>query len=156
MPVPADNVVSQLNIDMIGRSKPEGDTHRANADLSGPNEVYLIGPKVMSDELGEIAESVNDSYLQLDFNYKYDAVDHPTRFFFRSDHVTYAQNGIPIIFFFTGTHEDYHRPSDEIEKIDFDKMEKISRTIYALAWALAHGEGRPAINENLPPELLQR
>ncbi len=156
LPVPADNIVSQLNIDMIGRSKSEGDTHRANADLSGPNEVYLIGPKVMSDELGEIAESVNDSYLQLDFNYKYDAVDHPTRFFFRSDHVTYAQNGIPIIFFFTGTHEDYHRPSDEIDKIDFEKMEKISRTIYALAWALAHGEGRPAINENLPPELIQQ
>jgi len=155
LPVPADNVVSQLNIDMIGRSKPEGDTHRANADLSGPNEVYLIGPKVMSDELGEIAEAVNDSYLQLDFNYMYDAVDHPTRFFFRSDHVTYAQNGIPIIFFFTGTHEDYHRPSDEIDKIDFEKMEKISRTIYALAWALAHGEGRPAINENLPPQLIQ-
>ncbi len=155
LPVPADNVVSQLNIDMIGRSKPEGDTHRANADLSGPNEVYLIGPKVMSDELGEIAEAVNDSYLQLDFNYMYDAIDHPTRFFFRSDHVTYAQNGIPIIFFFTGTHEDYHRPSDEIDKIDFEKMEKISRTIYALAWALAHGEGRPAINENLPPQLIQ-
>jgi len=156
LPVPADNVVSQLNVDMIGRSKPEGDTNRANADLSGPNEVYLIGPKVMSDELGEIAESVNNSYLELDFNYKYDAVDHPTRFFFRSDHVTYARNGIPIIFFFTGTHEDYHRPSDEIDKIDFEKMEKISRTIYALAWALAHGEGRPAINENLPPELIQQ
>ena len=155
LPVPADNVVSQLNIDMIGRSKPEGDTHRANADLSGPNEVYLIGPKVMSDELGEFAEAVNDSYLPLDFNYMYDAIDHPTRFFFRSDHVTYAQNGIPIIFFFTGTHEDYHRPSDEIDKIDFEKMEKISRTIYALAWALAHGEGRPAINENLPPQLIQ-
>ena len=155
LPIPADNVVSQLNIDMIGRSKAEGDTKQANADLAGPNEVYLIGPKVMSDQLGEIAESVNDSYLQLDFNYKYDAVDHPTRFFFRSDHVTYAQNGIPIIFFFTGTHEDYHRPSDEIDKIDFEKMERITRTIYALAWALAHGEGRPAINENLPPELIQ-
>jgi hypothetical protein len=156
LPIPADNVVSQLNIDMIGRSKAEGDTVRANADLTGPNEVYLIGPKVMSDQLGEIAESVNDSYLQLDFNYMYDAVDHPTRFFFRSDHVQYARNGIPIIFFFTGTHEDYHRPSDEVDKIDFQKMEKISRTIYALAWALAHGEGRPAINENLPPELIQQ
>jgi Zn-dependent M28 family amino/carboxypeptidase len=156
LPIPADNVVSQLNIDMIGRSKPEGDTNRANADLTGPNEVYLIGPKVMSDELGQIAESVNDSYQHLDFNYMYDAVDHPTRFFFRSDHVHYARNGIPIIFFFTGTHEDYHRPSDEVDKIDFEKMAKISRTIYAIAWALAHGEGRPAINENLPPELHQQ
>lgn len=154
--VPVDNIVSQLNIDMIGRSKEEGDTSRANADLSGPNEVYLIGPTVMSTALGAIAESVNDSYLNLEFNYMYDAVDHPTRFFFRSDHVQYAYNGIPIIFFFTGVHEDYHRPSDEIDKIDFEKMEKITRTIYALAWALAHGEGRPAVNDNLPPELTER
>ena len=150
MPVPPRQVVAALNIDMIGRSKAPGDTNPANDELTGPNEVYVIGPGVMSEELGEILDEVNDSYLGMEFNPLYDTTDHPQRFFFRSDHVNYARNGIPIAFFFTGTHEDYHRVSDHADKIDYVKMEKIARTIYASAWELANREGRPAVNDVLP------
>jgi len=150
MPVPPRQVVAALNIDMIGRSKAPGDTNPANEPLTGPNEVYVVGPGVMSAELGEILDEVNDSYLGLEYNSLYDVTDHPERIFFRSDHITYARNGIPIAFFFTGTHEDYHRPSDEVDKIDFVKMQRIAQTIYASAWELANREGRPGVNDVLP------
>jgi len=150
MPVPPRQVVTALNIDMIGRSKAPGDTTPANEPLTGPNEVYVVGPGVQSAELGEILNGVNESYLGLDYNSLYDVTDHPERIFFRSDHISYARNGIPIAFFFTGTHEDYHRPSDSADKIDYVKMERIARTIYASAWELANREGRPAVNDVLP------
>ncbi len=149
-PVPPRQIVAALNIDMIGRSRPEGDTNPANENLTGPNEVYLIGPGVQSAEMGEILDEVNDNYLGLEFNPLYDATDHPERIFFRSDHVNYARSGIPIAFFFTGTHEDYHRPSDHADKIDYEKMTRIARTIYASAWELATRAGRPALNAELP------
>jgi Zn-dependent M28 family amino/carboxypeptidase len=105
---------------------------------------------VQSAELGEILDQVNDGYLGLTFNPMYDTTDHPERFFFRSDHINYARNGIPIAFFFSGVHEDYHRPSDHADKIDYEKMLKITRTIYASAWELAMRDGRPALNAELP------
>jgi len=152
-PVPARQIVTQLNIDMIGRSKLPGDTNPANDELTGPNEVYVIGPGVQSEELGEILDEVNDGYLGLEFNSLYDTIDHSQRFFFRSDHVNYARNGIPIAFFFSGVHEDYHRPSDHADKIDYEKMLRITRTIYASAWELASRDGRPALNDVLPESI---
>ncbi len=152
-PVPPRQIVTALNIDMIGRSRPEGDTNPANDELTGPHEVYVIGPGMQSEELGEILDGVNESYLGLEFNRLYDAVDHPQRFFFRSDHINYARNGIPIAFFFTGVHEDYHRPSDHPDKINYEKMLKITRTIYASAWELATREGRPGLNDVLPESI---
>ena len=149
-PVPLPQVVAALNIDMIGRSRAAGDTNPANDTLTGPEEVYIIGPGVQSAELGEILDQVNDGYLGLTFNPMYDTTDHPERFFFRSDHINYARNGIPIAFFFSGVHEDYHRPSDHADKIDYEKMLKITRTIYASAWELAMRDGRPALNAELP------
>ncbi len=89
----------------------------------------------------------------MEFNRLYDAVDHPQRFFFRSDHINYARNGIPIAFFFSGVHEDYHRPSDHADKIDYEKMLKITRTIYASAWELATRAGRPKLNDVLPESI---
>ena len=155
-PVPVGQIVAHLNIDMIGRSKAPGDTEPANADLTGPHAIYVIGPRIMSDELGAIIDEVNHGYLDLEIDPLYDAVDHPARFFFRSDHIHYARNGIPIAFFFSGTHEDYHRPSDHADKIDYEKMEKVARTIYAVAWELASRDGRPGLNAVLPPELRRR
>jgi hypothetical protein len=153
LPVPARNIVAALNIDMIGRSRPAGDTNPANDNLTGPNEVYVIGPGVQSADMGKILDQVNDNYLGLTFNPMYDAMDHPERIFFRSDHINYARNGIPIAFFFTGVHEDYHRPSDSPDKIDYQKMLNITRTIYAIAWDLASRPDRPALNTDLPEEL---
>jgi hypothetical protein len=154
--VPLDKVVTQLNIDMIGRSKKDGDTNTANTNLTGPNAVYVIGSKMMSTELGELSEAVNKSFLNLQFDYRYDDPNDPNRFFFRSDHYNYARKGIPIIFYFDGVHEDYHRPGDEPQKIDYDKMEKITRTVYMMLWEVAGRATRPKVDKQLPAQLNQR
>ena len=151
--VPLKQIVAQLNMDMIGRSKPEGDTKTANGNLSGSNELYVIGSKMMSTELGALSERVNGAYLNLNFNYKYDDPVDPNRFFFRSDHYNYAQQGIPIIFYFDGVHEDYHRPSDSPDKIDYRKMEKITRTVFLTAAEIANAPTRPRVDKQLPQEL---
>lgn len=149
-------VIAQLNIDMIGRSKKEGDTNPRNAPLTGPNGVYVIGSEMMSSTLGAITKGTNAGYLNLDYDYKYDDPKDTNRFFFRSDHFHYAVNGIPITFWFTGTHEDYHGAGDHPDKIDYQKMEKITRTIFLTMWELTDLKERPKIDKQLPPELTQR
>ena len=144
--VPLNQIVADLNIDMIGRTKTENDKP-ANQPLPKPGEIFLIGPKMMSTELMEISEAVNKSYFNLRFDYKYDDIKHPDNFFFRSDHYNYARKGIPIIFYMDGEHEDYHRPSDTADKIDYQNMEKVARTIYATAWELANRANRPRVDK---------
>ena len=151
--VPLDKIVTQLNIDMIGRSKKAGDTNPRNKELSGPDEIYVIGSKMMSTELGALSESVNKDYLNLSFNYRYDDPNDPNRFFFRSDHFNYARKGIPIIFYFDGEHEDYHRPGDSADKIDYEKMQKVTRTVYMMLWELANRPKRPLVDKQLPKGL---
>lgn len=151
--VPVGQIVAQLNMDMIGRSKQPGDTSAANRYLSGPDEIYVIGSKLMSTELGELSERVNRAYLGLSFNYRYDDAGDPERLFFRSDHFNYARRGVPIIFYYDGVHEDYHRPSDTVDKIDFRKLERVSRTIYVTAAEIANAPTRPRIDKQLPREL---
>jgi Zn-dependent M28 family amino/carboxypeptidase len=150
------NVIAQLNIDMIGRSRKADDTNPKNKDLSGENEVYVIGSNMMSTQLGNVTNSVNKSFLNLNYNFKYDDPKDPNRFFFRSDHFHYAVKGIPIVFWFSGVHEDYHQPGDHADKIDYQKMEKITRTIFLTMWELADARTRPAVDKQLPPELTQR
>lgn len=154
--IPLDKIVTQINIDMIGRGKKGGDTNPRNRELSGPNEIYVIGSKIMSTELGELTESVNRQYLNLTYDYRYDEPGDPNRFFFRSDHYNYARKGIPIVFFFDGEHEDYHRPGDSVDKIDFQKMEKVARTIYMTLWEVASRPSRPVVDKLLPARLTQR
>ena len=91
------SVVAQLNIDMIGRSRQPNDANPKNADLSAENGVYVIGSQMMSSKLGEVTKSINDSYLKLNYDLKYDDPKDTNRFFFRSDHFNYAVNGIPIV-----------------------------------------------------------
>ena len=152
-PVPAKQIIAQLNIDMIGRSKKAGDTNPRNGELSGPNEIYVIGSKMMSSYLAQVSEQVNNTYLKLDFNYKYDDPNDRNRFFFRSDHYNYARKGIPIIFYFDGVHEDYHQATDHVDKIDFEKMEKVTRTVFATMWKLANSPTRPKVDQPLPAQL---
>jgi hypothetical protein len=154
--VPIDRIIAQFNMDMIGRSKKEGDTSAANRALTGPDEIYVIGSKMMSTEFGQLSERVNSSYLKLKFNYLYDDPADPNRFFFRSDHFNYAQKGIPIIFYFDGVHEDYHRPGDEPQKIDYDKMVNVVRTIFVTMWETADLKVRPVVDKKLPDELTER
>jgi Zn-dependent M28 family amino/carboxypeptidase len=147
--VPISQIITELNIDMIGRTKKENDVP-ANQPLPKPGEIYLIGSKMMSTELGEVSEAVNKSYMNLTFNYKYDDPNDPERFFYRSDHYNYARKGVPIIFYMDGVHEDYHRPSDTYDKIDYQNMEKVARTIYATGWELANRPNRPRVDKPLP------
>ena len=161
--VDVKNVVAQLNIDMIGRSldlnnviKCDAPGKRCNEELSKANEIYVIGSEMMSSTLGAITKGTNNAYLKMDYNYKYDDPKDPNRFFFRSDHFHYAQNGIPITFWFDGVHEDYHQPSDTADKIDYQKMEKVARTIFLTMWELTDLKERPKIDKQLPAELTQR
>jgi Zn-dependent M28 family amino/carboxypeptidase len=151
--VPLDHIVTQLNIDMIGRSKKDGDTNPRNKELTGPSDVYLIGSTMMSTELGELVQSVNKSYLNIGYDTRYDDPADPNRFFFRSDHFNYARKGIPIIFFFDGVHEDYHQPGDSPDKIDYQKMEKVTRTVYMTLWEVANRATRVKVDKPLPAQL---
>lgn len=151
--VPINSIATMLNIDMIGRSQVPGDeNHPVNKGMKKPDEVFVVGSKMMSTELGELSESINKSFLNMKFNYRYDDPNDPERLFFRSDHFNYALKGIPIIFYTDGEHVDYHQPTDSIEKIDFAGMEKITRTIFALGWDLANRPARVKVDKPLPKE----
>ncbi len=149
-------VTAQLNIDMIGRSKKVGNTEPKDKDLSGENEIYVIGSNMMSSKLGEIVTNTNKSYLNMKYDFRYDDPKDTNRFFFRSDHFNYAVNGIPISFWFDGVHVDYHQVGDSPDKIDYAKMEKVARTIFLTMWELGDLKERPKIDKQLPPELTQR
>jgi Zn-dependent M28 family amino/carboxypeptidase len=153
--VPINSVVTELNIDMIGRYQNPGDeNHAQNKNLPKKGEVFTIGASMMSTELGQISDSVNKSFLNIGFNTKYDGPDHPEQFFYRSDHFNYAKKGVPIIFFMDGSHEDYHQASDHVDKIDFDSMEKTTRTIYAIGWDIANRPNRPKVDKPLPASVI--
>lgn len=163
--VDISKVVAQLNIDMIGRSlntsdeivKCDAKTRKpCNEELSKPNEIYVIGSEMMSSTLGAITKETNDGYLKIQYNLKYDDPKDPNRFFFRSDHFNYALNGIPIVFWFDGVHLDYHQPGDEPDKIDYQKMEKVTQTIFLTLWEVAQLAERPKLDKQLPPELTRR
>lgn len=150
-PVPLDKIVAHFNIDMIGRTR-NGAVTPANEGLAGPDEVFVVGPRSMSTGLSQTVDAVNDSYLKLKLNYRYD--NQNNQFFFpRSDHAPYLQQGILILSWFTGLHEDYHRPSDSADKLDYPKMEKITRTLFVTAWSLADAAKRPQIDQPLPQGL---
>ncbi len=150
------NVVAQLNIDMIGRSKKPGDTNPRNKELTGANEIYVIGSEMMSSTLGSVVKKTNDGFLKLTYDYRYDDPADTNRFFFRSDHFHYAMSGIPIAFWFDGVHEDYHGPGDSADKIDYAKMERVARTIFLTMWEVSELAVRPKIDKQLPPELTRR
>ncbi|MFC2125981.1 M28 family peptidase [Bacteroidota bacterium] len=137
--IPLSATVANLNIDMIGRSDAK---HEEN-----PNYVYLIGADKISDELHQISEKCNLTYTGLELDYTYNDENDPNRFYYRSDHYNFAKNNIPVIFYFTGVHEDYHRPTDTVDKIDFGKMKTITRLIFHTAWEVANKEERLLINE---------
>ena len=151
--VPLNQIVAQLNIDMIGRSKKEGDTNPRNSELTGPDAIYVIGSTMMSTELGDLVNAVNKSFLNITYDTKYDDPKDPNRFFYRSDHYNYARKGIPIIFFFDGVHEDYHRPGDTADKVDYQKMEKVTRTIYMTLWEVANRPVRVKVDKPLPAQI---
>ena len=165
-PVDITKVVADLNMDMIGRSKTPGYVDPASYKLTEPNEVFVVGPRVASDELGKIVQTVNSAYLKLKLSDFYDTVEPDAthdnlgpgtsgqRIFSRSDHYNFVKMGIPIAFFTDGLHVDYHRLTDSAEKIDYDKVEAVTKTLYAVSWVLGNSPTRPKLNEKLPDRLV--
>jgi Zn-dependent M28 family amino/carboxypeptidase len=126
---PLENTVVDLNIDMIGRKDS------LHAD---DNYVYLIGADRISKDLHQISEQVNTQLIQLKLDYTYNEESDPNHFYYRSDHYNFAKHNIPVIFYFSGVHEDYHKPTDDVEKILFPKLEKTARLIFFTAWEIAN------------------
>lgn len=167
-PVDPSKIVADLNIDMIGRTKGPGfkDPDPTHV-LVSPGEVLLIGPDISSDDLEKTIETVNNGYQKLTLNHFYDATapdathdnlgpqPNGQRVFYRSDHYNFAKIGVPIAFFTTGLHPDYHRPTDTPDKIDYQEMQMISKTIAAVAWTLSTQDPRPEIKTKLPDQLIK-
>ncbi|RAJ11896.1 M28 family peptidase [Olleya aquimaris] len=137
---PLANTVANLNIDMIGRTDPK----RKTGDR---NYIYLIGSDKLSTELHNISEMVNTKYANVELDYTYNDENDPNRFYYRSDHYNFAKNNIPVIFYFNGTHDDYHRPSDTPDKIEYDLLENRARLVFYTAWELANRDARITVDK---------
>src|SRR5213075_2698611 len=143
--VTRDSIVAQLNMDMVGRG-------RADDENGGsPGYLELIGTRRLSTELGDLIETVNKTRRQpFTFDYQYDATGHPEQYYCRSDHYMYARYGIPITFFTTGLHPDYHQVTDEVERIDFDHMARVDQLVFDIAKHVADMDHRPVVDKAKP------
>jgi hypothetical protein len=152
--VPRDSIVAELNVDMIGRGGAAditGVTKEGAQIHGGPGYVQLIGSRRLSTELGDLAETVNrDRHFGLNFDYSLDANGHPQNIYCRSDHWSYAKWGIPIVFFTTGGHADYHQVTDEPQYIDYNRMERVATMISALAERVANLDHRVVVDHPKP------
>ncbi|GAA0533265.1 M28 family peptidase [Chitinophaga japonensis] len=137
---PLEKTVVDLNIDMIGRVDPmhEKDT----------NYVYIIGDDKLSSALRPINEKANEMFTRLHLDYKYNDPDDPNRFYYRSDHYMFARHDIPVIFYFNGTHEDYHRSTDTVEKIDYPLLSRRAQLVFYTAWEIANREERLTVDRH--------
>jgi hypothetical protein len=143
--VPRDSIVAQLNLDMVGRGRADDETG------GGPGYLQLIGTRRLSTELGDMIETVNKARRQpFTFDYQYDASGHPEQYYCRSDHYMYARYGIPIAFFTTGNHRDYHQVTDEPQYIDYDKLTQVSQFVYDVATAVANLDHRVVVDKPKP------
>ncbi|MDT0295170.1 M28 family metallopeptidase [Mesonia ostreae] len=136
---PLENTVTNLNTDMIGRIDP---AHEGKADY-----VYLIGSDKLSTDLHKVSEEMNSKYVNLDLDYTYNDENDPNRFYYRSDHYNFAKHNIPVIFYFNGTHADYHKPTDTADKIEYDLLEKRTKLIFYTAWEVANRDERLVVDK---------
>ncbi|WP_296381587.1 M28 family metallopeptidase [Winogradskyella sp.] len=137
---PLETTISTLNIDMIGRID---ERHKDNE-----NYVYVIGSDRMSTELHFIAQKANDTFTYLELDYTFNEENDVNRYYYRSDHYNFALKGVPVIFFFNGEHEDYTKPTDTADKINYPLLAKRTKLIFATAWYLANSD------ERLNPEII--
>lgn len=135
---PLENTVVNLNVDMIGR---------CDAENCGKNYVYVIGSEMLSSELKKINENANAVNTKLELNYKYDDPNDTQRLYYRSDHYNFAKHNIPVAFYFDGIHEDYHKPTDDADKIDYSALQKRTQLIFATAWELANRKDRIVVDK---------
>ncbi|KQS23876.1 M28 family peptidase [Dyadobacter sp. Leaf189] len=137
---PLKNTIADLNIDMIGRVD--------EAHKNDHKYVYLIGSDKLSSKLHEISEEANKKYVNFKLDYTFNDPKDPNRFYYRSDHYNFAKVGVPVIFYFTGVHEDYHKPGDDVEKILFDKQSSIVKLVFHTAWELVNRDERILVDSN--------
>jgi len=137
--IPLKNITTNLNIDMIGRVTPGYEDN--------PNYIYLIGSDRLSKELHNISEATNKKYTNILLDYTFNKADDPNKFYSRSDHYNFAKHNIPVIFYFSGTHADYHKPTDTPDKIEYDLLEKRTKLIFYTAWELANRENKVVVDK---------
>ena len=152
--VPLDSIVAELNLDMIGRGGSQditGNMKSGELIHGGPGYVQLIGARRLSTELGDLVERTNtQGKLGLKFDYALDANGHPQNIYCRSDHYMYARFGIPIVFFTTGGHADYHQVTDEPQYIDYARMTQVAKLVHASAINVANLGHRVAVDKPKP------
>jgi hypothetical protein len=149
----SEKIVAHLCVDMIGRTKQPGTNNPQEADLAGPGEVFVAGPGVLSTQMDAVLAKVARDFPFAKQNRKFD--DAKESFFYpRTDAAPYFERKIPYVEFFTGLHADYHRPSDDVSKIDPAKMEAVTRTVYVMLSMLADDPVRPRMDKALPPNLV--
>jgi hypothetical protein len=137
---PLENTVVDLNIDMIGRTDPKRKEGKRNY-------IYLIGSDKLSVDLHNLSEAVNKDCCNIELDYTFNDDNDPNRFYYRSDHYNFAKNNIPVIFYFNGTHDDYHQPSDTPDKIEYDLLENRTRLVFYTAWEIANREQRIVVDK---------
>ena len=139
--VPRDSIVAQLNMDMVGRGEKQ------DIAVGAPNYLELVGSRRLSSELGDVVEDVNRRQLQpFAFDYSFDAPGHPENIYCRSDHYHYARWGIPVVFFTTGLHGDYHQVTDEPQYIAYEHMARVGRLVHDVATRVANMDHRPLVD----------
>ncbi|MEO8933115.1 MAG: M28 family metallopeptidase [Xanthomarina sp.] len=138
---PLNKTIANLNIDMIGRID---EIHENN-----PNYLYLIGADRLSKELHALSEKVNETFFNITLDYRYNDENDRNKYYFRSDHFNFAKHNVPVIFYFNGAHDDYHKPTDTIDKIDYALLEKRAQLIFATAWQLANRKNKLILNKSI-------
>ena len=139
---PLENTIVNLNIDMIGRIDPR---HKNNIK----RYIYLIGTDLLSSELHKVSESTNNNTTKLFLDYKYNDIDQSECIYYRSDHFHFVKNNIPAIFYFNGIHEDYHKPTDTAEKIEYGLLKDRIKLIFFTAWELANRYDKIEVDQNV-------
>ena len=137
---PLNQTITNLNIDMIGRTDPKRESEN-------DRYIYLIGSDRLSNLLHETSEKVNKKTVNLELDYTFNALDDPNNFYERSDHYNFAKNNIPVIFYFNGTHDDYHGPGDTPDKIRYDLLTERSKLIFYTAWEIANMNQRIEVDQ---------
>ena len=140
--LPLANTIADLNIDMVGR------TDRSHSPKK--HFVALVGSDKLSSELHAISEAANRTYTHLELDYHFNIPGEPEHIYYRSDHYNFARRKIPVIFYTTGEHVDYHRATDDVEKIQFDRLAERAQLVFFTAWELANREGRIVVDSNKP------
>lgn len=138
---PLKNTVVNLNMDMIG--------HLDDLHPTDPNFVSIIGSDWQSTDLHKIHEQANKKYVGLELDYTFNSINHPERFFYRSDQYNFAKYGIPAIFYTSGDHHDYHKPTDTIKNLKYDRIQKVAQLVFYTAWEIANRDKRIIVDKKL-------